>query len=212
MFRFCFVLCFVFLLSSCESESEPQEDLETSNFYALTVGNSWTYNYYRPNNQTGELDLLNAVEEILITEETEIDGEPFFEYQKTISNNDDCSICPDNGVYLEHVRDSIGYLINQDGVIRFAHKNIEDYLISENLWGDIYGVLSILPETISVQAGDFTAINNKRYGVSPSEDNTYEGSDNKYYSNGIGLVKETIGTVIQYNIVLEKHLASYIIN
>lgn len=212
-FLFCLSLASLFLFTSCNKDEEnqtPEEQQQAEeSFFALKVGNSWTYNYYRRVVNPDGLELLDVEEIVKVTEEMIVNNETYYTIQKTTSGDGSCGVCEENGVSTMQVRDSVGYLINIEGDILYSSESKTDYLIAEEDWGTIFGVLLPGMEDIEVDAGTFTAINNQWYAIDPSDGSEYFGRIDWHYADGVGEIKRTFVGVIAGQFIYEKRLASF---
>jgi len=203
-------LVFFLLFIACNNDdsSENQEVIE--NYYALKIGNNWKYEYFNRVAQTEEFETLGIIEEVEITATTIVDGETYFVFQSnTIGNDNDLPFAPENGVTTRNVRDSLGYLIELNHPILFSNENLEDYLISDQEWGNVYGVLLEGNENITVEAGDFVCNQNKIYALLDETGEEVPGKDREYYSNGIGQIYTQHSTASNPQHRWEKRLIEY---
>ncbi len=196
------------LFTSCNNDDdagtpEPEEE----NFYALAVGNSWEYEYYALNTQTDEYELRDLLLTRTITGTTEIDGETYYNVDVITTGTDSCPLCDDQ-LQTELVRDSLGYEINEEGVILFSKDDENDYLIYSQPFGDIFGKLLSGTTTVDVEAGQFVAQRNVVYAILTSGV-TSEGTDEILYSDGVGMVFRTISAVNNPSPLGEIRLKSY---
>ena len=194
MFRlfFCFSLSFLFF-TSCKKDDSSSQNIEEENFYALTVGNTWEYEVSRYNSISEEYELLDMLLKVEITETQIVNGQTYFRFQTTASGADTCEACMEDLGENELRRDSLGYLINDSGVIKFSNVNLEDYLISDNEWGDVFGVLKEGVITVDTPAGNFETLQNDRYAIM-ADGEISVGTDASNYSERVGLVfKSTTG-------------------
>lgn len=210
-----FVFFGIFLLSCTKEEPTPIDKpiVETDDFYPLSVGNQWTYHYFK-NSIEARTALVNTgiVVEVEITSEVEIEGTTYFEFQTTTSGNDNvCGFCEENGVKVMKLRDSLGYLVNHDGEIQFSSKSTKEYVVSKNEWGDVYRALKGNQVQVEVPAGAFFAFDNERYTLNPNGV-PYIGRDHLYFAKGVGEVKRTIVGTVTNNLLFEKHLISVHLN
>ena len=106
------------------------------------------------------------------------------------------------------MKDSLGFLVEVGGEIKFSSISTTDYLVQRQGFGDIYRVLKDNEVLITVPAGQFSALDNERYAID-SDGNRFDGQDNLYYSEGIGEVRQTMSTVTLNRIIFEKQLISY---
>ncbi|PHS68066.1 MAG: hypothetical protein COB12_02290 [Flavobacterium sp.] len=154
---------------------------------------------------------MGIIEELLIIETTEIDGEAYFVFQSTTTGNENgFSIAPENGITTKNVRDSLGYLIalDHDHPILFSNENTDDYLIYNNTWGDVYGVLLGTEENITVEAGTFLCKQNEIYAIHETGD-IFPGRDEIYFSDGIGEIYRQYSAVSTSQYRWEKRLIEY---
>lgn len=213
MYRFIYLFfAFSFLLVSCNNDDgneTPQEQETDSGFFALQVGNVWVYNYFRADNDTGELINQGGTETVEIIDEEMIGGEAIFTMRTTtVDNNNTCAICNEDPLVITKVKDSLGYLVEIDGPILFSSMSTEDFLVSSQGFGDIYRVLKPNEVLVTVPAGQFATKDNERYAID-LEGNRFAGQDNLYYADGVGEIRQTISTVNALRILYEKQLISY---
>ncbi|PHR15047.1 MAG: hypothetical protein COA40_02560 [Aequorivita sp.] len=207
------ILFSVLFISCNKDDGTPQEEQELSepNFYALTVGNSWRYEYFQRIDRTDEFESLGAFDDVSITGTSEINGNTFYTFETTTSGNDGTSaIVPDNGTVVTKLRDSSGYLIDENHLKYFSNSNInQEYLIRDaTSEAKIYGVLTDIDANLTVLAGSFVCSVNELYAkfldgsVSP-------GRDFYFYSEEIGQIKTTTSWVSDSLTKVEKRLVSY---
>lgn len=209
-----FYLSFIFaiLFISCNSDdnsSQGEQELE-ENFYALKIGNNWTYEYFVRNSQSDEFETLGIIEEVLITETTIINEETYFTFQSTTTGNEsNFPFAPENGITNLNVRDSIGFLITSDHTILYSNEIFEDYLIADASWGNIYGVLKENLQEINVPAGTFNCKQNEIYALLEPDDEISLGRDLIYYSDGIGEIFREYSSVSNPEHQWEKKLIAF---
>jgi len=182
-----------FVLFSCNSDdtSNALPVDEGVAFYALNVGNNWTYEYYMRNSSTSEFEQLDCVTQVEITGTTQISDHTYFIFETvtdgSVSNVFPCDVDP---IGTRFLRDSLGYLVDSDGAILYSRENNAPYLISDNVWGDVYGELLVNPEVVEVSAGIFDCLSLERFAI--LEGGTLSnGREKVLYSDGIGKVYET---------------------
>ena len=213
MYRFiCLFLAFSFVLVSCkkdDGDNLPQEQVTDPGFYALQVGNVWIYNYFRADNDTGELINQGGTETVEIINEEVIGDEVIFTMRTTtVDDNNTCAICNEDPLVIRKVKDSLGYLVEVDGPILFSSVSTQDYLVSSQGFGDTFRVLKPNEVLVTVPAGQFVTKDNERYAIDPNG-NRYDGQDNLYYADGVGEIRQTMSTVVALRILYEKQLISY---
>ena len=192
---------------------EQEQEQDPDNFYALTVGNTWTYNYFQRIGITDEFESLDVLAVVEIIGTSELNGEEYFVFQTTTSGNHGApAYVPDNGVVNLHFRDSLGYLINEAGIKFFSNTNPEvEYFVQENSFFNLYGKLLSGTEDVKIQAGIFTALNNEIF-AKLEDGSITPGRSNKHYAEEIGQLKETYSSISNPLYLGEKRLVSYSVN
>jgi len=211
-----FFILLLLVFGACNSDDnadEINEEIE-ENFFALKVGNTWTYNYFSRVGQTEEFENLGAVDQVTILSKTEINGETYFEMQTTTILGDQfCTVCPDEGVANRMVRDSLGYLIDTEGVIIFSSQDVDtDYLILEFEQYDIFGKLLLESELISVEAGNFECLKNEVFAVFEADGSISQGRDYIYFADGVGQTLRKYSGVMNPQHRWEKRLMNFTIS
>ncbi|MFT5791711.1 MAG: hypothetical protein ACI9LI_001049 [Saprospiraceae bacterium] len=207
------LLCFgiiAFAFSCTESDnSENQINPPDANFFALTIGNSWVYKNYRYNPTTETYDDTEVIDSISIVGLQDFSGESYFKFRRlTTGNEREITFCNPNGEHFEFLREFEGYLINEEGSIKFTNNNYEERLLQENQWGKIYEILVEDKTTLTVEAGEFDCVNSQRYARNPN-DEQLPGLDRFYYSSGFGLVYDTSSFVSSNTPTILRRLDSY---
>jgi len=210
--KFLFLLVFTSLIS-CDNDNEEviifQE--EDGGFYNLQIGNKWQYQYFQIDKNGSITDTL-AFEEIEVIDKLMLANNDEEYYRLKVSTQsfqgNSCPPCEDEPTIFRNVRDSLGYLINDDGFILYSSENETPYLYAENEWGDIFIQLQESDTIISVPSGNFSTKNNMWYAIRPTGD-LYDGRSYDYYSEGVGQIKYSIGTTNNLRIVIEKVLTNY---
>jgi hypothetical protein len=192
------LLCFciiAFTFSCAESDdSENQINLPYTNFYALTVGNSWIYKNYKYNPSTEAYDDTGVIDSVSIVGTQDIFGVSYFKFRRlTTGNEAEITFCNENGEHFEFFREFEGNLINEEGSIKFTNSDFEERLLFgiPNGGSDIvvYETLVDGNTTIIVEAGEFDCINSERYAAFQGEQ--APGLDRFYYASGFGLIYDT---------------------
>jgi len=194
MYKFLFLSILSFLVISCNNDDESNPDnLEQSNYYALTVGNSWTYKALKRMGSTEAYEEIDYTLTTTITGTEVIDGETFYVFENSSQGTDTCSIC-DNCLGAGKVRDSLGYLVDEAGIVKFVNKTSEPYLIDSFNYGDLYGEYSeaVIFET---PEGEFFEVQTNSVYVILQGGETSNGRDTFAYKDSEGLLGRTISTV-----------------
>ncbi|GAB5401270.1 MAG: hypothetical protein Aureis2KO_28550 [Aureisphaera sp.] len=196
MYRLSFFVLFLsFCVISCNSDDTNNTENEQTNFFALSVGNTWEYDVSRYSESQDDYIPMDIVITNTISEQTIINGETYFTYSTTSEGSDDCVHCIAD-IGNKTVRDSLGYLIDEQGLILFSKSETDDYLLSSNTWGDIFGTFVGGNIPISTPAGEFEAFQNDRYVVLPDGEQA-PGTDSQHISENVGTVQKTIALVGQ---------------
>ena len=210
MKRILFCLCLITLINSCNSNDDSQDvELPEANFYALTVGNSWVYKNYRYNLQTEFYDDTGVIDSLSIVDTETINGNTYFKFRRwTTGNEDNIAFCNPNGEHFELLRDSLGFLIRDDGSIKFTNSNYDERVLSVQDWGTIIETLVQGANMINVEAGIFNCINSERFARMPNGIQA-DGLDHFYYSDGVGLIFDTSSFVSDPIHSIERRLDTY---
>lgn len=195
-----FILYFVatimlFSFNACETENEPSE--ETLPVYMpMAVGNYWIYQHFMVDS-LGNEHPINTFDSVVITKDTLINNKLYYEFvgkQKvTISTR--------------MLRDSLGYLVNNNGEKLFSPSNFKDVLSVKKdsiqfnrMYRCIY-TLKTKMEAVPVQkitaAGTFNTLNasglltNYYYDSSAVLTDSIETYQNTYYAQNVGIVIQT---------------------
>lgn len=213
MKRIILSLCASALIFSCSNDDDggcETGGTQANNFYALTVGNSWEYKNYIYNTTTQEYDYSGVIDSVEIIGTQEIEGNSYFEFKTlTTGNDDDDPLLNSNGERTELLRDSLGYLVLDTGVIKFTNNDFTERLLNEQDWGNTYETLQEETSEFTVEAGSFTCVNSHRYAKSNPDGALLPGLDKIYYSDGIGLIYETISFVSSNIPRVQRRLDSY---
>ena len=196
-------------LYSCNSE---ESDLvqQTSNFYALTVGNSWEYKYYLRDNATNNFLPTQVTETVEITETIVLNNKTYYNFKHVINGNDgNYSSLSTNGERNYLLRDSLGFLINDMGQIKYNNSNNNEYFvdqITDQL--SYYLKLSNTDNNIVTNAGSFVCYDNQYY-LKDINGNLSNSLDHIYRENGKGEILSTMSFSSQNEPFAEKRLESY---
>jgi hypothetical protein len=215
MKRIILSICATALFFSCSNDDDNSGCNEgttqaEANFYALKLGNSWTYKNYTYNNNTQEYEYSGVIDSVKITGTEIINDNTYFEFtRRTSGNNSNNVLLNPNGTSTELLRDSLGYLIWETGKVKFANNDFSERTLNEQAWGTIFETLQTGSNDFVVEAGIFPCINSERYAKSNPDGTLLPGLDKIYYSDGIGLVFETVSFVSSNIPVVERRLDAY---
>ena len=203
------VLLAIIFACSCSSEDNSAE-LQTDNFYALTLGNSWEYKYYLKDMSTNEFLPTPVTESVEITETIVIDNKIYYNFRHIITGNDgNYVILPDNSEKNYKLRDSLGFLIDNIGSIKYSNNTYDEYFVDE-LSEDLSYYLRLfdIDVNISTNAENFSCYDNHFYlkDVNGSVSNSL---DHIYREDGKGEVLSTMSFASQSEPFAEKRLELY---
>lgn len=197
------------MMFSCSKDDSQTPETTDSNFYALTVGNSWEYKNYRYDQNTQTYEDTGVVDAISIISTEVIDGNTYFKFRRlTTGNEDQITFCNPNGEHFEYLRESEGNLILSTGEVKFTNNDYTVRIVSENSWGNIVEQLTEDTTILNVEAGTFDCINSERYAILPDGEQS-SGLDRFYYAEGIGLIYDTTSFVSSDVPVIIRRLDSY---
>lgn len=210
MKRIILSLCISALLFSCSSDDDNQIiNTQEDNFYALKVSNSWVYKNYKRNLQTNNYDYTGVIDSISIVSTQEINQQLYYKFRTwTTGNENNITYCSPNGESFELLRDSLGYLVTDGGVVKYANNDTSERVLSVLSWGTIYAKLTTALESITTEAGVFNCIDTEIYARDQNNATT-PGLDHYYYSDGMGLIMDTTSFVSDNQHSVERRLDSY---
>jgi len=213
MKRIIFSLCFFALFFSCQtSDDNTTIDTVDPGFYALKVGNSWTYKNYKYNEMTKVYDDTGVVDFVKIVGTEVVNDITYFKFRTfTTGNEDNITFCNPNGESFQLLRDFEGNLMNENGKIKFTNNDFSERVVKEEIWGTVYEKLVAGSKEVVVEAGTFTSVNSERYIKSLNGGDQQPGLDRFYYSDGIGLISDTSSFVSNPIHSIERRLDSYIL-
>ncbi len=206
-------LCFIVLLAfSCSISDHNEDQLDSeSNFYALSIGNTWVYKNYRYNIETQTYDDTGVIDSVSIVGTEVINDNTYYKFRRwTTGNEENIAFCNPNGEHFELLRDSLGYLIRDDGSIKYANNDFSARVLNSDIWGTIYDQLIALDNEITVEAGTFTSTYSQRFAILSDGDQS-PGLDHFYYADGYGLIYDTSSFVSRDIPSIVRRLDSYVI-
>ncbi|WP_299364680.1 hypothetical protein [Winogradskyella sp.] len=204
-------LCFIALITfSCSTTDNNQDAQDAdSNFYALTVGNQWIYKNYKYNSTTQTYDETGVIDSVSIVGTEVLNDEIYYKFRRwTTGNETGIALCNPNGEHFELLRDSLGYLIRDDGSIKYANNNFSARILSSADWGIVYDQLIALDNEITVEAGSFISTYSQRYAIL-NDGVQSPGLDHFYYADGYGLIYDTSSFVSEDIPFIIRRLDSY---
>jgi hypothetical protein len=194
---FSIVVLVILFFSACKVNNEPIEKIQPV-YLPLAVGNYWIYQHFSIDS-TGKESPLSLFDSVVITKETMIHGQLYFEFGGT----------PNNNFLSRFLRDSLGYLVTDDGKKVFSMSNFTDTISKSEYFAKttndgklhIFSTLKIkmesIPKLISTPAGEFKALvaggfrTNYYYGDSGFVNEIIKTSQNTYYSQNVGIILDS---------------------
>tara|TARA_A100000171_G_C2140283_1_gene154791 strand:- start:4801 stop:5451 length:651 start_codon:yes stop_codon:yes gene_type:complete len=191
---FFFAISILFFTSCSNDDDTTEMPEEEAGYFALKVGNSWTYNVYRYNISSMEYEAQDFLVTGTITDTETINGETYYKFESTLIGEGTCDICL-NVIGNKSLRDSLGYLIDSNGVPRFTKETTEPYLVRVEQFGEVYGEYDATVNAVETPLGEFENVDyNKSYAI--LEDGSISaGTEKMYYRDGEGLQVRVISLV-----------------
>lgn len=204
--------CVVLISISCENEDTTLPIEPEATTFALKVGNSWEYRYFRRENpQSTIFNDMNVIDSVEIIGTEEIDGNTYYRFStRTFGNDADLPYLPDNGEQFKSLRDSLGYLIDNNGRMHFSAEGDTSEHVMDSLtdYRTVFK-LSDTSELLDTPVGDFNCHWMSfyyRYNVTGER----SVGESRYYRNStIGEMLVTISFASQPTHFIEKRLVSY---
>ncbi|MEM6686730.1 MAG: hypothetical protein AAF617_13185 [Bacteroidota bacterium] len=209
--------CIGFCCLSCSNDDTTTIEPD-GGFYALKVGNSWVYEYINRVNPYADLfngtnifEETNVVDSVKVVGTEEIDGNTFYKFRiRTSGNDSNYPLCYDNGEHFEYFRDSLGYLINQYGKVKFAVEgDTQEFLQVAHQNDRFLRQLSSESEIVSTPVGDFDCFWMELYVRNNFNDERSKGTSSFYYKEEVGLVFSKISWANEILHRMERRLVSY---
>lgn len=209
------------LLFACQKEDNTIQERTFPNFFSLkymplNVGNYWVYEHFFIDSMGNE-KTENKFDSVVITRDSLIGDKKYYVLEGT---NYPYMLSEEWGI-VEILRDSLGYLVNQNGSIQLSQSNFTDTLATKyEVWQNdtMYSItaqMEIPDYPITVPAGTFEVINfkgtlyNYLYDT-PKKDLRYI---NTYYAKNVGKIVHTWYYLsAPGNSYFEKRLVRYQIN
>src|SRR5690606_29547484 len=124
---------FVFLLSCDSNDDTASPQPEADNFYALTIGNEWVYKNYKYNINTETYEDTGVIDSVSIVGTETIFGNIYFKFRTwTTGNEENITFCNPNGEHFEYLREYDGYLIRDNGTIKFVNNFYQPLLVTSD--------------------------------------------------------------------------------
>ncbi|TXE15902.1 hypothetical protein ES692_14880 [Psychroserpens burtonensis] len=209
MKRILITVCLFACFFSCSNDDMTTPEAQDSNFYALTVGNSWVYKNYRYDQNSETYEDTGVIDSVSIISKEDIEGNTYFKFRRlTTGNEDQITFCNPNGEHFENLREWEGNLVWSDGTVKFTNTDYSLRTLNENDWGNIVEQLLENTTILNVEAEDFACVNSERYVILPDGEQA-PGLDRFYYADGIGLIYDSTSFVSSGIPVIVRRLDSY---
>ena len=203
-------VAFVFtIVLSCSKEKSEPMPAEAASYAPLTIGSYWVYSHFKINSFTGEEEQLEIVDSVVVVGDTVINSETYSVFYGTRA------VFSGRGPgIISLLRDSSGFLIDNEGKVHFATNFPQQVLRTDHLildGGDtIYTVnytMEDVKQEITAPAGQFITLNFKGELI----DNVHENPRylNNYFAEGVGKVIDTYFYIAQNEYYFERRLKKY---
>ncbi|WP_299519362.1 hypothetical protein [Winogradskyella sp.] len=206
-------LCFLALVAfSCSTSDHNQDHQDpSSNFYALTVGNQWVYKNYQYNATTQTYEDTGVIDSVSIVSTEVLNNKTYYKFRRwTTGNEAGIAFCNPNGEHFELLRDSLGYLVKDNGRIKYTNNHFTARVLTTSDWGTVYDQLIALDNEITVEAGSFISTYSQRYAILNNGSQS-PGLDHIYYADGYGLIYNTSSFVSEDIPSIVRRLDSYLV-
>nr|WP_321237449.1 hypothetical protein [uncultured Psychroserpens sp.] len=209
MKRILITVCILSLFFSCSDDDSNAPETPETNFYALTIGNSWVYKNYRYNQNSEAYDDTGVIDSVSIIDTDEINGNIYFKFRRlTTGNEEGITFCNPNGEHFEYLREDNGKLIDDNDNVKFINNDFTERLLVEQSFGNIMETLVEGETSLTVESGTFNCINSERYLIN-TDGEQLPGLDRFYYADGIGLIYDTSSFVTQAIPTIIRRLDTY---
>jgi hypothetical protein len=189
------------LFGACERIMDPKTP--APDYYQLKVGNYWIYENRMILNDTVIVQIYPELDSMYIEKDTTINN---LKYYKCIDSK--LQFLP----FTSYLRDSTGYLVDNNGIIRFSTNDDMDTLNAYTVH-DIVRVAYTIDQgdsLVSVQAGSY---NCKFYRGTITALKTYFGyttrTQGDFRASGIGLIMSIGRNAGSDDVRIEKRLVRY---
>lgn len=164
---FIFILLPVIVLAACKKDDEENNNNQNNDpeviekYYPLAVENYWVYtteeldqNGY-PTGQIGQ-------DCVVVNTDSLMEGAVYYKVQTYTLNNGSYSLLPGWIFY----RDSMGHLIDQDGLVHFAEERIDDTIASQiemlpngaDTMFAVFVIMQDVNQSVTVPAGSYDVL------------------------------------------------------
>jgi hypothetical protein len=213
MRKFIALIMAVSFMSSCKKE----DDIKTKiGYFPLSIGNYWIYQEFMIDTSGNEI-ANSKLDSVIIKRDTIINDKKYFVFEGT---NYPFTARGNWGI-VDILRDSSGYIVNQNGTVLFTRDNFTDtiayHAVTDMENGDTLVLMTYqmdkMNKIITVPAGSFDALNYR--GTVTTSMNTpgikYPRYLNIYYADGVGKILYTY-FYVQSPTIYEKRLVRYYVN
>ncbi len=165
---------------------------KTKEYFPLEVGNYWVYQTYLVDTLGKETNLA-TIDSVVITRQEIYNGNSYYIFEGTNSPLNK------NFGFINALRDSSGYIVDKNGLIRFTAINFIDTLLSQEeiFENDTLYTLTFkmeeISELVSVPAGKFEVLNFKGTLIARIlfQNTKKPRYINKFYAKGVGKILDS---------------------
>lgn len=182
----------LFSFNSCKTENEPPNETQLI-YLPMSVGNYWIYQHFIVDSLGNERP-LNSFDSVVITNDTLINNKLYYEFGGKQNNIH----------FHKFLRDSVGYLVTDNGNKIFSPINFKDTLYKQNDSLEFNKVnrliykfrikMESVSEIKTTAAGNFNTLNARGYLTTYYYDSSANlidfiiASQNTYYAKNIGII------------------------
>ncbi len=206
---FIFITIATLFIYGCSKEKTPTPKVY-ANYSSLKAGNYWIYQRYNVA-KNGTATATNIFDSCYVEKDTIIQNSKYYKIVKPSQFNK-------NEFEIFYEKDSLHYIVNLEGKILFSSEDFtnvldSNYFVSEPNDTICLRILKMADKglALSTPAGIFTTSNAKStYNMYPNYVNNGEARImNRYYTQNIGIVSETLIFFISSPNYTERRLVRY---
>lgn len=190
-------------ITSCKKDDSENKltPIPASDYMQLEIGNYWIYEWYNIDS-SGNANLMATSDSSIISGDTLIRGLVF--YKKLIFQNEN---------YAEFIRDSSGYLVDHEGIIRFSDHDFTNILLVKEIIPDLATVeyqMANKDSLISISLGTYPTYDFRGTVIPLNPQYPYGiNYTHNFYADGMGLIKTSSYYFSNPNLRVERRLIRY---
>lgn len=145
------------IVFSCKKDAETPVPVTKADYYQLKVGNYWIYEGYMVDTN-GVATPTGVFDSAYIEKDTLINGNSYYKLME-------CPYVVFPWQYAFYLRDSLGYLVNSDGIILASDNNFTDTLAVDTGNPELYTGYQKMTgkdSLVTIPAGTFQSVTSRR--------------------------------------------------